>query len=268
MNSGYRLSVKTLQKIIDAHIHLDQYIEEELDAIFQEASLLEAIVSVSSDLQSCKKNLSLSKTYTIVKPAFGFHPEQPLPSESQLKTLVDWIEKNRHDMAAIGEVGLPYYLRKQKNYGGFPLYRYIELLETFIVLAKKWEKPIVLHAVYEDAPVVCDLLERHSISKAHFHWFKGDSKTIERMIHNGYFISVTPDVVYEKEIQDLAQAYPLEQLMVETDGPWPFEGPFKGMMTSPLMIHQSIETISNLKKASLEDTYHKIFVNTRNFYRI
>lgn len=256
-----------MQQIIDAHIHLNQYKEEEMADIFQEGSLLEAIVSVSFGLQSCKQNLLLSKKYSLVKPAFGFHPEQPLPSESELKDLLQWMDKNRDKMTAIGEVGLPYYLRKKSD-SSFPLNRYIELLETFIVLAEKWGKPIVLHAVYDDAPKVCDLLEKHSVSKAHFHWFKGDSKTIERMIHNGYFISVTPDVVYEKEIQDLVQVYPLEQIMVETDGPWPFKGPFEGMMTSPSMIHQSIETIAKLKKASLEVTYKQILVNSKQFYGI
>jgi TatD DNase family protein len=42
------------------------------------------------------------------------------------------------------------------------------------------------------------------------------------MKENGYFISVTPDVVYDEEIQLLVQRYPLEQMMIETDGPWPF----------------------------------------------
>jgi TatD DNase family protein len=88
------------------------------------------------------------------------------------------------------------------------------------------------------------------------------------MIHNGYFISVTPEVVYEKEIQDLAQAYPLEQMMVETDGPWPFEEPFKGRMTSPLMIHQSIETISRLKQISIGESYQQLLFNTKDFFDI
>ena len=101
-------------------------------------------------------------------------------------------------------------------------------MKRFISFAKSVQKPIILHAVYEDAPLVCHLLEKHSIKKAHFHWFKGDQKTITRMIKNGYFISVTPDVCYEKEIRDLVSFYPLEQMMVETDGPWPFEGPFQG----------------------------------------
>jgi TatD DNase family protein len=48
-------------------------------------------------------------------------------------------------MIAVGEVGLPYFLKyekkiTQREYGG-----YIELLENFIKLTKKWDKPIALH---------------------------------------------------------------------------------------------------------------------------
>ena len=32
--------------------------------------------------------------------------------------------------------------------------------------------------------------------------------------------------------------------MVETDGPWPFEGPFRGEETHPHMIHAVIEQIA------------------------
>src|SRR5699024_8020682 len=110
---------------------------------------------------------------------------------------------------------------------------YIELLTAFIKLAKELNKPVALHAVYDDAPIVCDLLERHSIEHAHFHWFKGDEKTIDRMIDNRYHISVTPDVLYEKRTENLVDAYPLELIMVETDGPWAFEGSFKNKMTHP-----------------------------------
>ena len=112
-------------------------------------------------------------------------------------------------MIAVGEVGLPYYLRKESYHPAFPIQGYLERLETFIKLAKEWDKPIVLHAVYDDAPLVCDLLEEYSITNAHFHWFKGDHKTISRMIENGYFVSVTPDVLYENEICDLVSSYPL-----------------------------------------------------------
>lgn len=122
--------------------------------------------------------------------------------------------------------------------------------------------------MYDDAPLVCHLLEKHSVKKAHFHWFKGDSKTITRMIHNGYFISVTPDILYEQEIQQLVELYPLEAIMVETDGPWPFEGPFQDKRTHPSMIHQSIQAIADIKKRSVNHIYQQIYKNTMEFYQL
>ncbi|MFK4998604.1 TatD family hydrolase [Bacillus sp. N9] len=209
-------------KIIDAHIHLDHYNDDELDVLMRTLENCEKLISVSFDLESCKRNLMLAEKYPEVEVAFGFHPEQELLTDEQLADLLVWMEVHRDQMCAVGEIGLPYYSRKSHQDG------YIELVDVFLQKAKEWQKPVVLHAIYEDAPVVCRLLEKHQITDAHFHWFKGDQVTIERMIENGYHISITPDVLYEKEIRELVKKYPLEQMMVETDGPWQFEGKFSG----------------------------------------
>ncbi|MBS4206509.1 TatD family hydrolase [Bacillus sp. FJAT-50079] len=251
-------------KIIDAHIHLDHYEDDEITALIGslQQSSCEKVISVSYDLQSCKRNKELAKKYKAVETAFGFHPEQELPTDEQLADLLAWMEANRDRMCAIGEIGLPYYTGKSDQTG------YIELLDGFLQKAKKWKKPVVLHAVYEDAPVVCRLLEKHQIIDAHFHWFKGDQATIERMIENGYYISITPDVLYEQEIRQLVQRYPLEQMMVETDGPWQFEGEFSEEMTHPKMIHHSIAAIAELKKIDRSAVYQKLYLNTKSFYHI
>ena len=226
---------------------------------------LEALIGVSYDLASCKQNLSFAHKHPKLKPAFGWHPEQALIMDNEFADLMNWMKENLHEMIAVGEVGLPYYLHKENP---FPIEGYIQRLETFISFAKRVQKPIILHAVYEDAPLVCHLLEKHSIEKAHFHWFKGDQETVTRMIKNGYFISVTPDVCYEKEIRDLVSIYPLEKMMVETDGPWPFEGPFLGQITHPSMIHQSIRVISDIKKLPINDVYEQLYSNTKAFYEL
>lgn len=85
----------------------------------------------------------------------------------------------------------------------------MEVLEQFILLAKRLDKPVILHAIYDDASVVCDLLEKHNVRKAHFHWFKGDKKTMERMLENEYFISFTSDILYEEETSVVAEFYPM-----------------------------------------------------------
>ncbi|UII57125.1 TatD family hydrolase [Cytobacillus spongiae] len=255
-----------MKHIIDAHIHLDHYKHDELSLMLDSLDpSIQKLISVSFDLSSCMTNQVLAKKYPFILPAYGFHPEQEIPNDRNLSELFDWITVNQGEMVAIGEVGLPYYSRKEKTLSLSP---YIELMEIFIKMAKEFNKPIILHAVYEDAPLVCDLLEKHSFTKAHFHWFKGDNKTIQRMITNGYYISITPDVLYEKEIQELVSEYPLCQLMVETDGPWPFEGPFNNQMTHPTMIHHSIKEISKLKSNNIEKVYDQILKNTQLFYSI
>jgi TatD DNase family protein len=255
-------------KMIDAHIHLDHYQDQEISRIMEESQLIDALISVSFNLESCQRNLQLAQKHQKVKPAFGFHPEQPLPTEEQQNKLLSWMNMHRSEMIAIGEVGLPYYLRLEQKVSRKQYDQYIDLLETFIQLAKKWEKPIVLHAVYDDAAIVCDLLEKYSVTEAHFHWFKGDAGTIMRMIENGYHISITPDVVYEEEIQQLVQTYPLEQMMIETDGPWPFEGPFSGKMTHPNMMTESIGMIAKIKHLTQSEVSEKLLQNARAFYRI
>jgi TatD DNase family protein len=251
-----------MKKIIDAHIHLDKYKDTELDDIVSDAH---SLICVSMDLRSCQRNLHLSEKYSAVHPALGFHPEQHLPSEQKLDDLLSWIKNSADKAIGIGEVGLPYYFRR-KNKLADPIEKYVEVLEAFIKLSKVLEKPIALHAIYEDASIVCDLLEKHSVIKAHFHWFKGDGKSLSRLADNGYFISVTPDVLYEKEIQEIVQHFPLTQMMVETDGPWSFEGPFEGRRTRPAMIHQSIREIGKIKKIVLEKIYEQLYKNTEEFY--
>jgi TatD DNase family protein len=255
------------EKMIDAHIHLDHYREDEIPGFLTEE--VEALISVSMNLESCKRNLILSEKYSKIKPSFGFHPEQPLPSERDIDLIIDWINTNQEKMVAIGEVGLPYFLRAEGQVSEFQYEQYIEVLEQFLKLAKKWQKPVVLHAIYTDAPVVCSLLEKHSITRAHFHWFKGDSLTIQRMIKNGYSISVTPEIATDdQETLSLVRTYPVEKIMVETDGPWPFEGPFAGQRTNPHMMKESLKKIAEIKELPLALIYHMIRENTKNFYSL
>ncbi|WP_341302812.1 TatD family hydrolase [Lysinibacillus sp. FSL H8-0500] len=248
--------------LIDAHIHIEQYTAEEIPSLLEE---VDAVIAVSMQLSSCEKTWRLAQAYRKVKAAFGFHPEQPLLSLRDEDALFEWIRCHAADMVAVGEVGLPYYLRQEQAIDNRP---YITLLERFIMLAKELHKPIVLHAVYEDATIACDLLEKHQVNQAHFHWFKGDQTVVQRMIQHGYFISITPDCLYEEEIQQLIQVYPIELMMVETDGPWPFEGPFAGKRTAPWMMHSTIRMIAAIKGLTAQEAAYILMQNTKNFYQL
>lgn len=263
--------------MIDAHIHLEQYLQEHdppaLDSMLQElpGQGIEKLIAVSMNLESCVRTGRIAALHPqLVKPAYGFHPEQPLPQEAELAALLDWMEQHAEEMVAIGEIGLPYYSRAEAVAcgEGFEMEPYIRLLDIMLGAAARLCKPVVLHAVYEDALTACALLEKHGITKAHFHWFKGPREAVMRMIERGYYISFTPDIVYEPEIQELARLYPPQLVMAETDGPWPFEGPFAGQPTHPAMIHEVAAAWGALHGYSAAQAEAMLTANTARFYGV
>ncbi|MCR2804948.1 TatD family hydrolase [Paenibacillus soyae] len=260
-------------KYIDAHIHAELYEEAEqellLEGAFREG--VRAVVAVSMDLASSRRTAALAARYPgKVHPAYGFHPEQEPPSDEGREELITWIRR-RHaagEAFAIGEVGLPYYTRTEREAKGeaFDETRHLALLEAFVKLAAELDRPIVLHAVYEDADKACDLLRRYGVRRAHFHWFKGSDETVRRMIAAGYYISVTPDIAYEDEIAALVQRYQLDLMMAETDGPWPFGGPYEGQTTKPQMVRDVARRIAEIKGLPLAETEDSLLRNTVKFY--
>lgn len=259
--------------LIDAHVHLDKYPNQSITNITKSLSdsNIDSVISVSMDLDSSKVNLTLAQQFPqLVYVACGFHPEQLLPDETDQQELIYWLETHINEMVAIGEIGLPYYTKMEAIQKGekFEVEPYILWLKKLLQVAKKHNKPVVLHAVYEDADIVCDMLDEYDIRQAHFHWFKGSTATLQRMAQRGYYISFTPDITYEKEIQEIALHYPIEQVMFETDGPWRFEGPFTGQVTHPSMIHESASLYAKLCNKSLDEVCMQVTHNTKDFYRL
>lgn len=278
-------------KLADTHIHLEQYEPKQVAHMLQEFRETdgEFVVAVSMNLESARRTERLAQQYPgLVRPAYGFHPEQPLPTAEEEEALFAWMEKRTgltgmpaHDeqergrtgsaspgMSAVGEVGLPYYSRLEAAGRGESLDEagYVRLLERFVAFAARHDLPIVLHAVYEDTDTACGLLERYGIKRAHFHWFKGSPAVVERMIANGYFISFTPDILYEEEIRDLALRYPESLVMSETDGPWPFEGPFAGQGTHPSMTADVCLEWAKLRGLGESEARAVLLANAKRFY--
>lgn len=257
----------------DTHIHLDKYGEQAANLVRESiADGLEALVAVSMDLPSCQRTAALAAEFSgVVLPAYGFHPEQPLPEEALIDQLFAWIEEMYSRVGEeliIGEVGLPYYSRLEAFKAGevFDEVPYVKLLERFIAYAAKRDLPIVLHAVYEDAHQACDLLETYNIRRAHFHWFKGDDAAIRRIVQNGWFISFTPDIVYDPETKSLVGKVPLAHILTETDGPWSFAGPFAGRNTHPSMILEVLPFLAEAYGLTLESAAQILSRNAASMY--
>ena len=64
-------------------------------------------------------------------------------------------------MIAVGEVGLPYY--KLKDNPSLSIEGYVDVLQNLYPFSKQMVKNLLFcMPIYEDAPQVCDMLEKHS----------------------------------------------------------------------------------------------------------
>ncbi|RAK18429.1 TatD DNase family protein [Anoxybacillus vitaminiphilus] len=251
--------------MIDAHIHLDQYPNVEAEMKKWEEAGIKGVVAVSTDLRSSYRTLELKLKFPhFVYAAIGFHPEQTLPNETDWNEWLHLVKTERHRLSAIGEVGLPYYTLKQSS---FSLANYVEFLEKVTEAADTYDLPLVLHAVHEHAELALTILRKYNISSAHFHWLKAPLPVVEKIIQLGYYISVTPEVCYRQRDQLLLSHIPLEQLLLETDGPWPFTGPFANIKTSPLLLFESVKCVAKAYQKSVESVRKQVLTNTLKLYQ-
>jgi TatD DNase family protein len=158
--------------LVDVHAHLDfPEIEKELDAIIERARAagVRAIITNSVAPESMRRTLDISKKYDIVKAALGLYPPDALEKESGKKNKIsakelDFIEKNKDSIIAIGECGLDYYNGRDKE-------TQIDLFKKQIELAKKLDKPVIVHSRKAEEDVI-RILEESGHKKVVLHFLR------------------------------------------------------------------------------------------------
>ena len=250
--------------LFDSHLHLDQLSDENIQKTLGDSKIT-GMLAVSTNLKSAKKLLNLKQIYPgKLYIAAGFHPEQPLLNLEEREELFQWIDEHHSSISAIGEVGLPHYSKRENS--NLDYAPYIELLERFILIAKKWDLPLNLHIVHNDVDITLELLEKHNIQRAHFHWFKTDEKSFQKFLSTPYFASLTPDILWNSKTQYVAQNLSLNRLMIETDSPWPHEE-FESAVISE-QLSAVVKKVAELKSLPLDYVQEQMLLNTQQFYRL
>ncbi|WP_240473343.1 TatD family hydrolase [Salsuginibacillus kocurii] len=265
VQSRHTLSKGAIQRMIDAHLHLHRYNDLDTRIPAWQAAGIQGVVAVSDDLASSYRTLELKTNYPdFIYVAIGFHPEQQMPTRSEVDEWRRLVRAERALLSCIGEIGLPHYEAANLPQ---PLESYQERLAEFLTTAEQEQLPVALHAVHNKAELVYDSLQTYAPNTpAHFHWLKAPRPALEKITAAGYMVSVTPEACYRERDQRLAAQVPMKQLLVETDGPWPFNGPFSNKETTPLLLIPLIEKIAEVKGVALADASHQLQVNAVQFY--
>ena len=204
-------------KVIDTHAHLDEL--ENLEPALSKAKEVgvAAIIAVGVNHQSNQKIMEMCLQHSpFIHPALGLHPwELGNLQPSQIDYTLKTIEERVHDIVAIGEIGLDYDKRVVKV-AAKELQK--EVLKRLLLLAKQYEKPVVIHSRYSWKDCF-ELVKESGVEKAVFHWFTGFSSVLRDTLDAGYLISATPAAEYHEEHRRAVKETPLEKLLLETDCP-------------------------------------------------
>ena len=173
----------------------------------------------------------------------------------ELEKEINTIRKNKNKILAVGEVGID--LKESDN-----LEAQKKTFQKFIDLAIELDKPIVIHSRKAEAECI-ELLEKSGYKKVVMHCFCGKRKLIERIVENGWHLSIPTSVNNSQQFQDMVRAVPIEQLFCETDSP--FLHPLKERDNEPANVIYSYKKIAEIKKLKLKEVEKKI---EENFNRL
>ena len=247
-------------RIVDTHAHIcDSAFDKDRAEVLQRAHKagVDAIIAVGENLSDARKNLELAKRYPMLKPAAGLYPTHlDLDRAGEME---DFIRKNHSVLAAIGEVGLDYWVVKEAPDKALQK----EIFKRFIELAKALDLPLNVHSRSAGRHAVALLLENNA-ARVQMHAFDGKAGAALPAVEAGYFFSIPPSVVRSRQKQKIVKQLPLSCLLIETDSP--VLGPSPEERNEPANIRRCVKAIAALKGVSEEAVIAAVSENTERLY--
>jgi TatD DNase family protein len=250
--------------VIDSHCHLHDPAFADVPETLRLALAHDVygVVGVGCDAETNAKALASARTASRgVWACFGFHPDWPL-GDAELEQVEEqvWAEHGR--IVGIGEIGLPWYSLTGATDPASLMTRGRGHLDRMLALAARYDLPVALHAPHGAAVGALEALKRHQIERAVFHWHKAPAEVTRAIVDAGFFVSVTPEIVYRERDRELVMQVPIESLLVESDAPWKYGGEFAALSSGPWLAARVAEEVAKLKRLPVEDAMFELSSNT------
>lgn len=251
--------------IVDSHCHLHDPVFADLPSALARALQCDVwgVVAVGCDPASNRRTLAAAAAHAkSVWAAIGFHPDWPGLAEAELAEVEAQLAAHHSRIVALGEVGLPWYSLEGSGDAAARMARGREQLSRLLDLAARYDLAVIVHAPHGAAVGALETLQGAGIERAVFHWHKAPVEVTRAILDAGYLVSVTPEVVYRDRDRELAQWAPLDSLLVESDGPWPYRGEFESIPSGPWLASRVAEEVAKIKRLPVDEVMYRVSENT------
>ncbi|KON30661.1 hypothetical protein AC480_00555 [miscellaneous Crenarchaeota group archaeon SMTZ1-55] len=239
--------------MIDTHCHLDQpdYASDRDAVIAACKSRLQAVVTCCANPEHFDLTMQLAREHR------GF-----------LKAYLKAILSHQQDLVAIGETGLDFNWITDADGQERQKHLFIE----FIALADHLHLPVVVHSRNATAETL-NVLEDQNAKAVQMHMFTTPA-LLNRVLENGWLISVNTLLLRSKTVKRIVRDCPLERMMLETDAPWLGLGqdgsikPKHVVRNEPTAVHLVAKKIAEIKKLNVLEVDQQTTETAKRFFNL
>ena len=254
--------------LIDSHAHLTfGELAPRVGEIHDRASSAGVghVLCVGTDLLDDRRVIDLAHRDTRVSAIVGFHPHEAAKVSDG-----DWppYEQLTGDpsVVALGEMGLDYH------YDFADRDSQKEVFAKQLALAATTNLPVVIHCREAHNDVV-SILTEHGFAgrRVVFHCFSGTREQASEIADRGWRISFTGIVTFKSalELQRISAAYPIDQLMIETDSPYLSPVPVRNIRPNePAHLIHTAQFLADLRRITFDELAARTAQNTRRFFSL
>ena len=252
--------------LFDTHAHMD---DTAFDADREDllASLpgqgLALVMNPGCSLASSRNASLLSQTYDYIYAAVGSHPDVADEVNDQVLEEYRTLVAANPKIKAIGEIGLDYH------YEDIPRDIQLQAFRAQMTLAKELGLPVIVHEreAHEDGMKVVD--EFPEVTGV-FHCYSGSAEMAKELVKRGWYIGFTGVLTFKnaRKAVEVAQAIPLERIVLETDCPYMSPEPFRGKRNDPGKLYRMAEKLAEIRGLTVEEIHTITMENGKRLYRI
>jgi len=249
------------------------------------------IVSVATDLADAHRVLAVASQFPGVFAAVGLHPNHvPDSWRAELHQIAELARQPK--VVAIGETGLDYYrlpgasggrgstraTSESGSPGGSPSnpsadavkQQQQEMFQAHLELARHRHLPVIIHCRAADADTLA--MVRANVPDWRpwgvMHCFAGNTQMALDCIELGLLISFTGIVTFKNAaaLRTVAEAVPLESLLLETDSPYLAPIPQRGQRNEPAFIPHIADALAQLKGVAVEELADVTTANAQRLF--
>ena len=252
--------------IFDTHAHYDDEAFNEdrevlLGLLPKEG--VSHVMTCGTNLVTSYRSLQLAKKYDYIYCALGFHPEEAHEErKGDLDTIVELL-KTEEKAKAVGEIGLDYYWEENA-----PRDVQIDLFRRQIELAKELDLPVIVHdrEAHEDTFNILSEMRPKGV----LHCYSGSKEQALQYTEMGFYIGLGGVVTFKnaRKAVEVAEAIPLDKLLLETDCPYMAPVPHRGERNDSRLISLVAEKIGEIRGMDPQEILDITNSNAEEFFGI